>query len=60
MKKRFKAALQKPAGYFRVGDFVFGADTGKKSRYITSTEEIPWKLTENFVLPFPGNHPNTL
>ena len=52
MKKRFKAALQKPAGIFVLVTSFFGADTGKKSRYITSTEEIPWKLTENFVLPF--------
>ena len=60
-EKKVQSGTSKTSWYFRVGDFVFGADTGKKSRYITSTEEIPWKLTENFVLPFPWkNHPNTL
>lgn len=52
-EKKVQSGTSKTSWYFRVGDFVFGADTGKKSRYITSTEEIPWKLTENFVLPFP-------
>ena len=51
-EKKVQSGTSKTSWYFRVGDFVFGADTGKKSRYITSTEEIPWKLTENFVLPF--------
>ena len=61
-EKKVQSGTSKTSWYFRVGDFVFGADTGKKSRYITSTEEIPWKLTENFVLPFSlgKNHPNTL
>ena len=52
MKKRFKAALQKPAGIFVLVTSFLAQILGKKSRYITSTEEIPWKLTENFVLPF--------
>lgn len=51
-EKKVQSGTSKTSWYFRVGDFVFGADTGKKSRYITSAEEIPWKLTENFVLPF--------
>ena len=42
MKKKVQSGTSKTSWYFRVGDFVFGADTGKKkSRYITSTEEIP-------------------
>ena len=33
-EKKVQSGTSKTSWYFRVGDFVFGADTGKKSRYI--------------------------
>lgn len=50
MKKGSKRHF-KTSWYFRVGDFVFGADTGKIQIYNLNGRN-PLKLTENFVLPF--------
>lgn len=50
-EKKVADGKTKDSWYFRVGNWILGADTGLKENYTTSVEEIPWQLTENFQLP---------
>lgn len=50
-KKKVQTGNSKTSWYLHVGKMILGADTKEELQYLTSVEEIPWKLTENYVLP---------
>ena len=41
----------KTSWYFHIGNWILGAGTASQEQHITSAEEIPWQVTENFALP---------
>ena len=41
----------KTSWYFHIGNWILGAGTVSQEQHITSAEEIPWQVTENFALP---------
>lgn len=51
-EKRVQSGMPKTNWYFHTGNWIFGAGTGTENQCLVSVEEIPWRLTENFVLPF--------
>ena len=54
-EKKVQSGTSKTSWYFRVGDFVF-AQIQEKIQIYNLNGRNPWKLTENFVLPFPGKN----
>ena len=50
-EKKLPNGSPKISWYLHVGNWILGADTSKETGYFTSAEELPWKITENFVLP---------
>ena len=50
--KKVKNGDLKISWYLHAGHWILGMDTSGKKQYVTSVQEFPWKLTENFVLPF--------
>ena len=50
-EKKLPNGSPKISWYLHVGNWILGADTSEETGYFTSAEELPWKITENFVLP---------
>ena len=50
-EKKKRTGKDMDSWYLHLGNWIFGADSSKKENYLTSIEEIPWQLTENFALP---------
>ena len=50
-EKKLPDGSPKISWYVHVGNWILGADTLEETGYLTSSEELPWKITENFVLP---------
>ena len=50
-EKKLPNGSPKISWYLHVGNWILGADTSEEIGYFTSAEELPWKITENFVLP---------
>lgn len=51
-EKKKRTGKDTDSWYLHFGNWIFGADSSQKENYLTSVEEIPWQLTENFALPF--------
>ena len=50
-EKKIPNGSSRISWYVHVGNWILGADTLEETGYLTSAEELPWKITENFVLP---------
>ena len=50
-EKKKRTGKDTNSWYLHLGNWIFGADSFQKKNYLTSVEEIPWQLTENFALP---------
>ena len=50
-KKRIAAGKPKSSWYLHLGNWIIGAGAASKEQHVTSVEELPWKITENFTLP---------
>lgn len=50
-KKKAATGKPKTSWYFHLGNWIIGAGTASCQQHITSAQEIPWQVTENFALP---------
>ena len=50
-KKKVQNGEPDTSWYLHIGNWILGAEPAEEALHVTSAEEIPWKLTENFILP---------
>ena len=50
-QKKIADGKPKNSWYFHIGNWILGAGSASREQHITSVEEIPWQVTENFALP---------